>query len=52
MERKNLITFKGNPLTLTGNDIKVGDVAPDFRVYDEALQEVTLKNFERSYRTS
>ena len=31
-ERTNIITFKGNPLTLLGNEIKVGDKAPDFSV--------------------
>lgn len=30
MERENLITFKGGPLTLVGNEISVGQVAPDF----------------------
>lgn len=24
------VTFKGNPVTLTGNEVKVGQVAPDF----------------------
>jgi len=24
------ITFKGNPVTLLGNEVKVGDQAPDF----------------------
>ena len=28
MERKDLVTFKGNPLTLVGNEVKVGDKAP------------------------
>lgn len=31
-ERTGIITFKGNPLTLVGNEIKVGDKAPDFTV--------------------
>ncbi|MDO9079360.1 MAG: thiol peroxidase [Desulfuromonadales bacterium] len=41
-ERSNIITFKGNPATLLGPDIKVGDTAPEFRVVDNALQAVTL----------
>jgi thiol peroxidase len=32
LERKDVITFKGNPLTLIGNEIKVGDKAPNFTV--------------------
>lgn len=41
-ERCNIVTFKGNPATLLGPDIKVGDPAPEFRVVDNALQAVTL----------
>ncbi|MFZ2955795.1 MAG: thiol peroxidase [Candidatus Ozemobacteraceae bacterium] len=29
-ERSGAVTFKGNPLTLVGADLKVGDKAPDF----------------------
>jgi len=29
-ERTGVVTFKGNPLTLVGLEIKVGDKAPDF----------------------
>lgn len=45
MERKGLITFKGNPLTLIGNEVKVGDKAPEFKIVDESLSEVSLKDF-------
>jgi thiol peroxidase len=41
-ERSGAITFKGNPMTLVGQPVKVGDAAPDFRVVDNALQPVTL----------
>jgi thiol peroxidase len=41
-ERSGAITFKGNPMTLLGQPVKVGDAAPDFRVVDNALQPVTL----------
>ena len=41
-ERTNIVTFKGNPATLLGPDIKVGDPAPDFLVVDNGLQPVTL----------
>lgn len=46
MERKNVITFKGNPLTLIGAELKVGDTAPDFTVCDAGLQPVTLSSFK------
>ena len=44
-ERKGIITFKGNPMTLLGPEIRVGDKAPDFRVVDNTLAPVTLKDF-------
>ncbi len=46
MERKNIITFKGNPLTLVGSEVKVGDTAPDFTACDASLQPVKLSNFK------
>ena len=45
MERKGVITIKGNLLTIVGNELKVGDKAPDFTVLDADLKEVTLRDF-------
>jgi thiol peroxidase len=45
MERKGLVTFKGNPLTLVGNEMKVGDKAPAFTVLDKDLTPVSLSDF-------
>ena len=45
-ERKNAITMKGNPLTLIGPALKVGDKAPDFRVVDKTMAPKTLKDYE------
>lgn len=42
VERDGAVEFKGNPATLLGPEIKVGDTAPDFRVVDNGLQPVTL----------
>lgn len=39
------ITFAGNPLTLLGNEIKVGDKAPDFDVIGAGLAPVKLSDF-------
>lgn len=36
------VTFKGNPMTLVGNEVKVGDKAPDFTVLANDLSPVTL----------
>jgi thiol peroxidase len=44
-ERKGVITFKGNPMTLLGPGLKVGDRAPDFTVVDNGLAPVTLASY-------
>ncbi|WP_347450625.1 thiol peroxidase [Acetoanaerobium sticklandii] len=36
-KRQNIVTMKGNSITLLGNEIKVGDNAPDFTVVDNDL---------------
>jgi thiol peroxidase len=41
-ERSGIITFKGNPFTLIGPELKVGDKAPEFAVVDNGLAPVTL----------
>src|SRR5512135_286627 len=45
-ERKGVITFKGNPMTLLGPEIKVGDKAPEFRVVDTGMAPVSLADFK------
>jgi thiol peroxidase len=45
-ERAGLITMKGNPLTLLGNEVKVGDVAPDATLVANDLSEVKLSSFK------
>ena len=39
------VTFAGNPLTLLGNEIKVGDIAPDFTAVGAGLIPVKLSDF-------
>lgn len=46
MERKGIITFKGGPLTLLGDEVKIGDNAPDFRVVNSELKPVLLSDFK------
>ena len=36
------VTFKGNPLSLIGPQLKVGDKAPDFACCSAGLEVVTL----------
>ncbi|MBU5269109.1 thiol peroxidase [Clostridium cochlearium] len=38
------ITFKGNPVTLVGTQLKIGDKAPDFTVVDNNMEDFSLKN--------
>ena len=45
MERKDVITMKGNPLTLVGDEVKVGDAAADFEVVANDLSTVKLSSF-------
>jgi len=40
------VTFKGNPVTLVGPELKVGDAAPNFSVVDNGMGGVTLASYE------
>ncbi|WP_019413897.1 thiol peroxidase [Paenisporosarcina sp. TG20] len=44
------ITFKNNPMTLIGNEVKVGDTAPDFTVLANDLSPVTLQDSKGKIR--
>jgi len=44
-ENSEKITFAGNPLTLLGEEIKVGDKAPDFAAVGAGLAPVKLSDF-------
>ena len=46
MERKGITTMKGNPMTLVGPELKVGDKAPDFTVLDQAMAPKTLRDYD------
>lgn len=46
MERKGVITFKGNPLTLIGTPVNPGVKAPEFVCLDKDLKEVRLKDLK------
>jgi len=39
------VTMKGNPLSLAGNEVKVGDSAPDFEVLANDLSPVRLSAY-------
>jgi thiol peroxidase len=44
-EKKGIITFKGNSMTLLGPELHVGDAAPDFSVVDTGLAAVSLSSY-------
>lgn len=48
MGRKGVITFKGNPFTLEGDDLAVGAAAPDFTLHyaDAGIQALTLADIK------
>jgi len=46
MERNGVITMKGNSVTLVGNEVKVGDNAPEFTVVDMGLAPKKLSDYK------
>jgi len=50
MERPGATTLKGNPLTLIGPELKPGEKAPDFKLVDNGLKDVTLADTGRNVR--
>lgn len=45
-ERTGIVTMRGNPVTLVGNPVKVGDKAPEFSVLANDLKPVSLANYQ------
>ena len=44
-ERKGIATVRGNPLTLVGKELRVGEPAPDFEVIDNDLKPVKFSSY-------
>ncbi len=44
-ERSGIVTFQGNPLTLVGSEVKVGDRAPDFEIIGTDMEAVRFASF-------
>ena len=44
MSRSGAVTFKGNPITLAGEEVQVGQPAPDFTLhyFENGMQQLTL----------
>jgi len=45
-ERTDAITFKGNPMTLVGNEVTVGQEAPNFTAVGNDLSDVQLSSYK------
>ncbi|HHT99235.1 MAG TPA: thiol peroxidase [Acholeplasma sp.] len=45
----NMVLFKGKQVTLLGKQAKVGDQAEDFKVINNKLEEVHLKDLKEKY---
>ena len=45
-ERKGAVTMRGNPMTLVGSEVKVGQKAPNFNVTDKTMRPATLEQFK------
>lgn len=50
VERTGVVTFKGNPVTLLGPEVKVGEQAPDFTVLANNLTPVSLADSKGTVR--
>src|SRR5437763_17056000 len=50
MERPGATTLKGNPFTLIGPELKPGEKAPDFKLVDNGLKDVTLADTGKNVR--
>lgn len=46
MEKRSVTTFGGNPVTLLGKEVKVGDKAPEFTAVKQDLSQFSLKDVE------
>lgn len=44
--RKGVVTMRGNPVSLTGDELKVGQPAPDFEVLDNGLKPVKFSSYK------
>jgi thiol peroxidase len=49
-ERTGIVTIGGNAVTLLGNEIKVGDKAPDFEVVDNDMKPVRFSSYDGKVR--
>lgn len=45
-ERSGAVTMKGNPLTLTGTEVSVGDTAPDVTLINNDLQPARISDWK------
>ncbi|GKU79785.1 thiol peroxidase [Paenibacillus sp. L3-i20] len=44
-ERAGVATLKGNPITLVGPELKIGEAAPDFELNKSLVETVSLQDY-------
>ena len=44
-ERSGIVTVGGNPVTLIGQEVREGDIAPDFNVIGNDMEEVRFSSY-------
>lgn len=49
-ERSGVVTLAGNPVTLIGSEVRVGDIAPNFEVLSNDRSKVTLEDSKGKIR--
>ncbi|WP_162140201.1 thiol peroxidase [Haploplasma axanthum] len=42
-------TYKGRPITLAAKELKVSDIAPNFKAVNKDLEDVSLSDFKNNY---
>src|SRR4030042_5858451 len=45
-QRSGLVTMRGNPVTLVGDEVKIGEPAPDFTVTGTDMKPVHFSSFQ------
>ena len=51
-EREGAVTMRGNPVTLVGDEIKVGDTAPDFELVGQDMSPVKFSDYAGKWSLS
>jgi thioredoxin-dependent peroxiredoxin len=48
-QREGLVTMRGNPVVLTGDELNIGDMGPEFTVVGQDLKPVRFSDFRGNF---